>query len=256
MSRPAFTVAERDRIRDRLLEMARADRRIVAGAMVGSLALGPGDRWSDLDLTFGVASGTNAGDVLGEWTPRLDREFGAVHLFDLPLLSTIYRVFLFPGSLQVDLSFTPGVEFGALGPRFQLLFGETVERAHPPAPSAAHLFGLAVHHAVRARFGIERGLPWQAEYWISGVRDQALSLACLRHGLPPSYGRGYDRLPEATKAPLAVALVRSLDRAELVRALRSAIDCLLREATEVSEMAAKVEDSLRGLTASDWLEGA
>src|SRR5262249_15185791 len=128
VSRLVFSGAERDHIRDRLLEMARADPRIVAGAMVGSLALGPGDRWSDVDLTFGLAKGIEALEILGAWTTALGREFGAVHLFDLPLLSTIYRVFLFPGSLQVDLSFTPGAEFGALGPRFKLLFGETVER--------------------------------------------------------------------------------------------------------------------------------
>ena len=253
MSR-AFSVAERDRIRERLLAIARADPRIVAGAMVGSLATGPGDRWSDLDLTFGLAPGANAAEVLGEWTPALAREFGAVHLFDLPLLSTIYRVFLFPGSLQVDLSFTPGAEFGALGPRFKLLFGETVERAHIPSPPASHLFGLGVHHAVRARFCIERGKPWQAEYWISGVRDQALSLACLRLGLPPSYGRGYDDLPPATKAACTDALVRSLDREELLRALGCAIAAMLDESHEVREMAARVEDPLRGLTSAAWPE--
>src|SRR5207244_3638645 len=146
VSRPVFSVEERDRVRDRLLEMARADRRVVAGATVGSLALDGGDRWSDLDLTFGLAPGSKAADLLAEWTRDLEREFGAVHLFDLPFLSTIYRVFLFPGSLQVDISFTPGAEFGALGPRFKLLFGETVERAYPPPPAAPHLFGLGVHH--------------------------------------------------------------------------------------------------------------
>ena len=49
-----FTVDERNRIRDRILEIANSDERIVAGAVVGSLATGEGDRWSDLDLTFGV----------------------------------------------------------------------------------------------------------------------------------------------------------------------------------------------------------
>ena len=35
-----FTVEERDRVRDTILKMARADPRVVAGAMIGSLALG------------------------------------------------------------------------------------------------------------------------------------------------------------------------------------------------------------------------
>ena len=52
-----FTVEERERAQERILELAQADPRIVAGAAVGSLATGGGDRWSDLDLTFGVAEG-------------------------------------------------------------------------------------------------------------------------------------------------------------------------------------------------------
>jgi hypothetical protein len=247
-----FTVAERDRVRDRLLEMARTDPRVVAGAMVGSLALGGGDRWSDLDLSFGLAPGASASDVLREWTQTLERELGAAHLFDLPFMSSVYRVFLFPGSLQVDVSFTPVAEFGALGPRFELLFGEAVERAHIPSPPARHLFGLAAHHALRARFCIERGRSWQAEYWISGVRDQALALACMRHGLPPSHGRGYDELPAPTRDGFAGALVRSLDREELLRALDAAVEALLRESHEVRDLAAKVEVELRGLTAARW----
>ena len=255
MSPPVFTVEQRDRVRDRLLEMARADERIVAAAMVGSLALGGGDRWSDLDLTFGLANGVKAADVPGDWTLALEKEFVAVHLFDLPFMSSLYRVFLFPGSLQVDLSFTPGAEFGALGPKFRLLFGETVERAHIPAPSAPYLFGLGVHHAVRARFSIERGRPWQAEYWISGVRDQARSLACLRRGLAPASGRGYDDLPAEALALFHDALVRSTDRGELLRALGAAIEAMLRESGDVPGLASKVEEELRGLVSARWPDG-
>ncbi len=49
-----FTLEERNRVRDRILEMAREDPRIVAGALVGSTASGC-DRWSDIDLTFGLS---------------------------------------------------------------------------------------------------------------------------------------------------------------------------------------------------------
>src|SRR5438552_12587169 len=235
--------------------MAREDPRVIAAAVVGSRAGGPGDRWSDLDLTFGLAAGANIAEVLADWTRAIEREFAAVRLFDLPFLSSIYRVFLFPGNLQVDISFTPGAEFGALGPRFTLLFGETVERAYPPPPAAPHLFGLGVHHAVRARFCIERGRPWQAEYWIREVRDQALTLACLRHGRAPNYGRGYDDLPADTMAGITEALVHSTDRAELLRALRCAIEALLREAEEVRGLASKVEAELRGLVSAGWPRG-
>src|SRR5260221_8006832 len=212
-----FTVEERNGVYERLLEMAHADARIVAGAVIGSLAKGAGDSWSDLDLTFGLAAGTDRQAVLADWTADLAREFGAVHLFDLPHFTSIYRVFLLPNNLQVDLSFTPESDFGALGPRFTLLFGKTVERNAVPRASAQYLFGLGAHHAVRARFCIERNRFWQSEYWISGVRDQALALACLHHGLDTNHGRGFDQLPMETLTLVQPALVHSIERDELLR---------------------------------------
>ena len=79
-----FTVEERDRVRNRLVQMSRADPRVVAGALIGSTAGGGGDRWSDLDLTFGLADGVAIGDVLADWTTRFDNEFNAIPIFDLP----------------------------------------------------------------------------------------------------------------------------------------------------------------------------
>jgi hypothetical protein len=243
-----FTVEERDRVRDRVLELASADPRVVAGAAVGALAEGGGDRWSDLDLTFGVAEGVGVGEVLADWSAELVRELDAVHLFDLPRDSSIYRVFLLPGCLQLDLSFTPAPEFGARGPKFRLLFGSAVDSAHFPQPSPRDLFGLGVHHAVRAWFCIERGRLWQAEYWISELRDYALSLACLSRGLAAVEGRGLDRLPPEVLVSFDDALVRSVERDELLRALGKAVDGLLRESAGVGDLAAKMETQLRELT--------
>ena len=177
-----FRIDDRDRIRDYVLQLAASDERVVAGAAVGSLALGGGDRWSDLDLTFAVADEVSMFQVLEEWTRTLVEEWDAVHLFDLPSGPSIYRVFLMPGCLQFDLSFTPASKFGATGPKFRLLFGSAVEKPYAPPPSAHELFGYGVHHTLRARFCIERGRYWQAEYWISSTRDYALSLACRRLG--------------------------------------------------------------------------
>jgi hypothetical protein len=242
-----FSVSDRERVRDWTLERASSDPRVVAAAVVGSLAFDVGDRWSDLDLTFGVADGESVSAVLEEWTGALVGEFGAIRLFDLPSGATIYRVLLFPGCLQFDLSFTPASEFGAIGPKFQLLFGHAVDKPHIAPPSAEELFGYAVHHALRARFCIERGRWWQAEYWISGVRDYALSLACRRRGIPARYGRGYDDLPGEVHEAFLTALVRSLDRDELRRALTASIAGLLNESDEVQNVAAKAEPRLREL---------
>lgn len=158
------------------------------------------------------------------------------------------RVFLLPGCLQFDLSFTPAAEFGPRGPKFRLLFGATPDRSDAQPPPARELFGYAVHHALRARFCVERGRYWQAEYWISGVRDYALSLACSRRGLPAQHARGFDDLPADVLEAFREALPRSLDRHELLRALGCAIAGLLREADEAQDLAVRVEPALRTLT--------
>jgi len=245
-----FSISDRDRVRDRVLQLAASDSRVVAGAVVGSLALDEGDLWSDLDLTFAVADNVPMFEVLDDWTGTLAAEFDAAHLFDLPSGPSIYRVFLLPGCLQFDLSFTPAAKFGATGPKFRMLFGSAVERSHAPPPSAHELFGYAVHHALRARFCIERGRYWQAEYWISSTRDYALSLACRRYGLPANYGRGFDLLPADVRDAFRDALVAALERDELLRALGRTIEGLLREAGEVQALAAKVAPQLRLLTAA------
>ena len=243
-----FSISDRDRIRDHVLQLAASDARVVAGAVVGSLALEEGDRWSDLDLTFAVVEDVPVLTVLEDWTHNLVEEFEAAHLFDLPSGASIYRVFLLSGCLQFDLSFTPASKFGAAGPKFKLLFGSSVERSYTPSPPTQELFGYAVHHALRARFCIERGRYWQAEYWISGTRDYALSLACRRRGLPAYHGRGFDDLPPDVRDAFKGALVTSLERDELLRALSFTIEGLLREVDEVQELAAKVEPQLRMLT--------
>jgi len=186
--------------------------------------------------------------VLEDWTRAVAAGLDAVHLFDLPAGAAIYRVFLLPGCLQVDLSFAPASAFGARGPRFRLLFGTSVELPQAPATSADELFGLAVHHALRARFSIERGRNWQAEFWISGVRDQALLLACRRRGLDGSHGRRFDELPAEVLAACEAALVRSLERRELQRALASAISVLQQESEEAAGLAAAVAPELQALS--------
>ena len=87
-----FTVELRDALRDRLLRLAEQDPRVVAGAAVGSLAVDAGDRFSDLDLTFGVTDQVPVAAVLGDWTRTLVDELSAVHLVDLERPPTTYRV--------------------------------------------------------------------------------------------------------------------------------------------------------------------
>jgi hypothetical protein len=239
-----FTVEERDRVRALLVARAQADPRIAAGAAVGGLAAGTGDRWSDLDLTFGVRDDVPVEDVLADWTRDLAEELRAVHLFDVQAGAAVYRVFLLPGCLQVDLSLAPASQFGARGPRFVLLFGEAVELPKEPGASAAELFGLAVHHALRGRFSIERGRLWQAEYLIGDVRNLAISLACLNRGLAVHHGRGADHLPADVRERFVAARIDSLDPDALRAALRASIEVLVDEA---GELAAPLDEQLREL---------
>jgi predicted nucleotidyltransferase len=248
-----FTVEERNRIHERILEIAHGEERIVAGAVVGSLAAGEGDRWSDLDLAFGVLPENQTLDVLDSLTAPLVREFSAVHLFDLPHLESTFRVLLLQGCLQVDLSVTPASKFGPIGTKFRILFGTHTDNPPIQAPPAGQLLGYAAHHAARARFCIERGRLWQAEYWISAARDYTLSLACLRRGLSPHYGRGFDQLPAEIQTQAEESLIKSLDRVELLRALTSVVNGLLNEARQITGSPAKVEPHLLLLT-TPWSE--
>src|SRR5262245_27533366 len=139
-----FSVEERERLREGLVDMARADERIVAGALVGSLTEAVGDRWSDLDLGFGVARGYDMNEVLRDRTVRLASERAAVRLFDLQVFDITYRLFLFPGGLQVDLSFAPGA-VAQTGPKFELLFGDAIEQYAVAPSNPEEVVGLCVH---------------------------------------------------------------------------------------------------------------
>jgi len=243
-----FSVEDRERVHARVLALAEADDRVVAGAVVGSLALEGGDPWSDLDLTFAVADRTPVDAVLEDWSRTIVDELDAVHLFDLAAAAAIYRVFLLPGCLQLDLSFAPAHAWGAAGPKFRLLFGEAAPRGHAPPPDAKELLGYAVHHALRARFCIERGRLWQAEYWLSAMRDYALDLACLHRGLPAREGRGFDQLPDEILDRFAPTLVSSVRPQELRRALALAVAGLIAVAPELD---VRIERRLRTLVRDD-----
>ena len=64
---------------------------------------------------------------------------------------------------------------------------------------------------------------------ISGVRDNALALACLRYGLPVVRGSGIDILPRQVAAQFEESLVRQIEVKELSRAYRVVIGGLLSE---------------------------
>jgi len=226
---PMFTIEDRSLIRSMILEKAASDRRIVGAAITGSGATGAEDQWSDIDLAFSLAEGVERPPVLSEWTTYMYMEQSAIHHVDVPSGAWLYRVFLLPGTLQVDLSFVEAAEFRPLASTFKLVFGSANEVRPSPSPSAENLVGLGWLYALHARSCIVRGRLWQAEYMVTGVRNHALALACVRHGLPAVHGRGTDQLPSEVTATFDLALVSHLDPRELSRAFRVVIDGFIAE---------------------------
>ncbi len=227
-----FTPEERDWIRERVFAVAHADERITGGAVTGSRSVGAEDRWSDIDTAFGVAAGVAPETILTEWTELLQRELDIAHFFDLRHGPTLYRVFLLSNALEVDISLTPASQFGALGTTFELVFGKSVDRDWAAAPDIDEIVGYGWIYVLNGRAAIERGRLWQAEYWISAIRDQGLALACLRNDLPAAHARGIDRLGPETTARWLETFVRSLDPDELRHAVRTATDLFLQEVAQ------------------------
>ncbi len=230
-----FTMDQRAFVRSELLERAAGDPRISSAAITGSGAVDAEDQWSDIDLAFALAEGVELMTALSDWTAYMYDEHSAVHHLDVPSGAWLYRVFLLPGTLQVDLAFVPATEFRPLASTFKPVFGPTNEPKHFPPPSAGSLIGLGWLYALHARSSIARARLWQAEYMVNGLRNQALALACVRHDLPAVHGRGIDRLPVDITAKFEGGLVQRLDTTELARAFRIVVDGFLTEVRSADE---------------------
>jgi hypothetical protein len=244
-----FTAEVRERLRAELLQAAQADPRITGAAITGSGSAGTEDRWSDIDLAFGVRAAEEIQAALADFSGRMYRDYRALHHLDVRSGTWIYRVFLLPSTLQVDLAFAPAADFGARAPTFRLVFGAAAPQPPAAPASAEDLIGWAWLYALHARSSLARGKLWQAEYMISGMRDQALALACARRGLPSREGRGVDSLPAEAAAPFEAALVRSLEAGELLRAFQVVTTGFLREVRGFDqELAARLAQPLQNLT--------
>lgn len=245
MNSRLFTPADRQALLSALVTRAHTDDDVAAAALVGSGATSTEDAWSDIDLVLRVAEGTHPDDVAADWTAAMYGEHGAVHHLDVVAAGVLYRVFLLDSSLQVDVSFWPFDRFRGTQQGFRLLFGEANPPSVLPAPDPAHLAGLGWLHALHARSALARGRLWQAAMMLDGIRDQLVALACLRHGLPPHQGRGVDRLPDGDLTALAQARPSGVERGQLARALRAAVDLLLIETRRHdAELAARLGPAL------------
>ena len=95
--------------------------------------------------------------------------------------------------------------------------------------SPKDLLGWALLYARHARVNIERDRLWEAEYYATGFRNYALSVACAHRNLPALYGKGLEDLPRDVVDSFQPALVRSFDRDELSRALEAGLTALSKD---------------------------
>ena len=250
-----FTAKYRAQLRLDILEYAANDKRLAGAAVTGSAAVDQEDRWSDIDLAFGVTDPEQVAAVLDDFTELMYERYAALHHHDVRAGAWVYRVFFLPGTLQIDLAFVAQSKFGPLGSTFKLVFGEAnpVQPFPPPVPK--DIIGLAWLHALHARSCILRGRLWQAEYMISAIRDYVMALACIRYELPSAHGRGMDRLPDSVTSQLVGSLVGDLDSDELWRALGVTVHCLVTElCLSDADFGARVAAELIKVSSapSDW----
>lgn len=246
-----YTPEDRERVRADLVAAARVDPRIGGAALTGSASVGNEDRWSDIDIAFGIREDSQIAPALDDWTARMYERHAAVHHMDVRAGTWLYRVFLLANSLQVDVAFAPQRDFGAKAPTFRLLFGNAGEHPRAEPASMEQLIGWAWLYALHVRPTLARGKLWQAEYMLSAARDAVLAAACRRLGLPTAEGRGMDQLPSAVTDPLRGALVTRIAPDEIARAFGVVIERLAVEIRETDmALATRLEPALRDLLAT------
>ena len=232
-----FTIEYRQEVRESIISKARGNPKIVSAAVIGSYASGEVDRWSDIDLTFGVDESFSINSMLEWWTEYIIKEFAGIMLFDVKQENTTYRVFILPGCLQVDLSFSPASQFGAVGSHFKLLYGKKYEKPQTSPLSTPQTtkdqFGYMVHHILRARFCMERNGLAKAEFWISEARNYALKLASKSQSIRDSFKDSY---------------VKELSKEEIMKAIRVIVSQIPNISEEVKGYSLKLSDALNELS--------
>lgn len=201
----------RSNVQDVIIDLAKRDKRITDCAVVGSEAISQNDDWSDIDLTFGVSDDVDITVILSDWNCIMAKQFDAHVLFDLPHRQSIYRVYLLPNALQVDLSFTPTKYFGALTKKFKLIYGNVKRQEIVPIPEYKTIYGYAVLYALKTRCALERMKVWQSYYYLGKYREYIMQLKCIEVNVDSKDGRGYGDLPTSFLTDIQQSLTSKMD---------------------------------------------
>lgn len=228
-----FTPCDRETTLTHVLELGEADQ---AAVLTGSIGSDRADRWSDIDIAFVVADVESSEVVAADWVERFYRELPVAHHYETAFGTTLVRGFLMDNGLEVDLAFTPSVDFTVWGP-VRVIFDRTgsatraAESPEPwsPTPNWVGEAGFAWHDVLHACLAVIRYKPWQALFYLQRVRNRTLSLASERHGFEADEFKHVDELPSAERDPLLATLVGDLDRSSLIRAIDLATRAFLDE---------------------------
>lgn len=243
-----FTSEWRENLRIKIIEMARSDLRISGGAITGSMTVNQLDNWSDIDLAFGIRDSSELSQILEFYTSRMYQEYDAIHHLDVHSGDWVYRVFLLANTLQVDLAFVPEKQFAARSETFRLIFGKSGTVSFDPPTKFEIYVGWCWLYALHARSAIRRGRLWQAEFFVSGMRDHVVSLCCQRHGLPEKQGRGVDTLPAEELKRFEPTLLKSMQTHEVQRAFGAVATLCLEEIEQIDRnLSSRLELVLREL---------
>ena len=86
---------------------------------------------------------------------------------------------------------------------------------------------------IHAGTAAQRGQLWKALYELEQVRDRAIELRGLRENLETKHFRHVDQLPLEFLSTIQRSMPISLEREEIIRALRVATDCFTAEAVHL-----------------------
>ena len=244
-----FTEQDRDRVYEEVLTWARSDPRVVAAAVVGSLATRPGDRWSDLDLTFGISDEASIPERVEHLVgaPRANVRRGGLvrpperrsHLPGVPASWVpAGGSFVRPGlAVRSDRSRLSAVVWkrDVEAPRRAAVGARPLRLRRAPRGSSANLH--RARPVVAGRVLDQRPSRQRHEPGVPATRPARRPTDEASTIFPPSSAHMRKR-----------ALVRALEPETLAKALQRGVELLLNESGEAGDLPSHVEARLRAFT--------
>jgi predicted nucleotidyltransferase len=229
-----FTPEQRAEVAARVLELLRADRRVGDAVLIGSLATGAADAYSDVDVAVSVEDGVSPDEIAADWVRLMYAEFPVVHHYEVSFDGPL-RGFLLDGLLEVDIAFT------------HLALDPLADEARDPDVHATQA-GFFWHDVLHAVFALRRGRPWRALYYVECLRTRVLTVASAARGLRSSELKETDDLPPELLAQVEATLLASVEPEALLGSIRGLIRLFLEELRGPEpELADRLESQLSGI---------